>query len=46
MIINHGWTPEKFANLSINSKAFVIASIRLKIDEEKKQAKKMKNKRR
>ena len=29
------YTPEQFINLPVNSKAFVIASIRLKMEKEK-----------
>ena len=38
--------PSTFANMETNEKAFVIASIRIRVDDEKKEAKKLKAKRR
>lgn len=35
-ILKWGWKPREFANLPINEKAFVIACIRHKVDEDKK----------
>lgn len=34
------YTPEQFASLPINQKAFVIASIQLKMEEEKRRNRK------
>lgn len=43
-VLNMGYTPSQWINLTIKEKAFVIASIKIKIDEEKKQSKKLKSK--
>lgn len=36
-VLNMGWTPSQYINLSQRERAFIIASIQLKIEEEKKQ---------
>ena len=41
-ILNMGWTPSQYINLPYKERAFVIASILTKIEEEKKQNQKMK----
>lgn len=43
-VLNMGWTPSKWLDLNVKEKAFVIACILTKVEEEKKQAKEMKNK--
>lgn len=42
-VLNMGYTPSQFIELNQKERAFVIASIQLKIEEEKKQAKKLKS---
>ncbi|MBP5426832.1 MAG: hypothetical protein J6Y29_02930 [Clostridiales bacterium] len=37
--------PSQFINLPVNEKAFIVASIQLKIEHDKKEAKKIKAKR-
>lgn len=44
-ILKWGWKPREFVNLPINEKAFVIACIRHKVDEDKKLDDKLKTKR-
>lgn len=41
-VLNMGWLPSDWLKLSRKEKSFVIASILLKIDEEKKQMNKAK----
>ena len=41
-VLNMGWTPSQYIKLSPKDKAFVIASILTKLDEEKKQSAKIK----
>lgn len=41
-VLNMGYTPSQYIKLSQRERAFIIASIKLKIDEEKKQQNKMK----
>lgn len=43
-VLNMGYTPSQYIKLSQKERAFIIASIKLKIDEEKKQQRKMKSK--
>ena len=43
-VLNMGYTPSQFINLNYREKAFVIASIMIKIEEEKKQTSKAKSK--
>lgn len=38
--------PSTFANMEMNEKAFVVASIRIRVEDEKKEAKKLKAKKR
>ena len=38
--------PSTFANMEMNEKAFVVASIRIRVEDEKKEAKKLQAKRR
>lgn len=35
-VLNMNWTPTQFCKLSEKEKAFVIASIKIKIEEERK----------
>lgn len=42
-VLNMGYTPSQFINLGTKEKAFVIASILIKIEEEKKQMAKAKS---
>lgn len=44
-VLNMGYTPSQFINLNQKEKAFIIASIKLKIEEEKNQAAKLKTRR-
>jgi hypothetical protein len=37
-----GWTPSQYTKLSQRERAFIIASVQLKLEEEKKQQRKMK----
>jgi len=39
-----GWTPSQYINLPYKDRMFVIASILIKLEEEKKQNKKLKAK--
>ena len=41
-----GYKPSDWLNLNIKEKAFIIANIKIKIEEEKKQAQKAKSRRR
>ena len=41
-VLNMGYTPSQFANLSINEKSFVMACVQIKLEEEKKQNAKLK----
>ena len=43
-ILNMGWTPSQYINLSQKERALVIASIQIKLDEEKKQQQKLNSK--
>lgn len=43
-VLNMGWTPSQYIELSQKERAFIAASIEIKIEEEKKQQKKMKAK--
>ena len=43
-VLNMGWTPSQFMNLSYKEKMFVTACVLTKVEEEKKQAQKMKSK--
>jgi len=36
-VLNMGYTPSQYINLSEKERAFIIASIQIKIEEEKKQ---------
>ena len=42
-VLNFHWTPSQFLNLKNREKAFVIACIDLKINEEEMQLKRLKN---
>lgn len=44
-VLNMGWTPSQYINLSQKERALVIASVQIKLEEEKKQQQKMKAKR-
>lgn len=44
-VLNMGYKPSDFANLNIKEKAFIMACIDIKIEEEKKQMAKIKAKR-
>ena len=35
-VLNMGWTPSQFLNLPPKDKAFVIASIKIKLERQKK----------
>lgn len=39
-VLNMGYTPSQYINLSQRERAFIIASIQIKIEEEKKAQKK------
>jgi len=41
-VLNMGYTPSQYINLNQKERAFVIACIQIKIDEEKKQQAKAK----
>ena len=41
-----GWTPSQYINLPYKDRMFVVASVLIKLDEEKKQQQKMKSKNR
>lgn len=41
-VLNMGYTPSKWVKLAPREKAFIIASIQIKLEEEKKQQKKAK----
>lgn len=41
-VLNMGYTPAQWLKLSYKEKAFIMAAIKLKIDEEKKNASKIK----
>lgn len=43
-VLNMGYTPSQYINLNRKERAFIIASILIKIEEEKKQQAKLKNK--
>lgn len=43
-VLNMGWTPSQYVNLSQKEKDFVIASVQIKLEEEKKQQKKINSK--
>ena len=43
-VLNMGYTPSQYVKLSQKERAFIIASIQIKMEEEKKQQKKMKAK--
>lgn len=45
-VLNMGYKPSDWLNLNIKEKAFIIANIKIKIEEEKKQAQKAKSRRR
>ena len=40
-VLNMGWTPSKYINLLPKERAFVIASVLTKIEEEKKHQKEL-----
>lgn len=42
-VLNMGYTPSQWINLSQKERAFIIACIQIKIDEEKKQQAKAKS---
>ena len=42
-VLNMGYTPSQWINLKQKEKAFIIAAIKIKIEEEKKQQSKMKS---
>lgn len=42
-ILNMNWTPSQFSRLSNKEKAFVIASIDIRIQTEEEEKRKMKN---
>ena len=42
-VLNMGYTPSQWVKLTQRERAFIIASIKIKIEEEKKQQSKMKN---
>lgn len=44
-VLNMGYTPSQWISLSQKEKAFIIASIMIKIEEEKKQTSKARTKR-
>lgn len=44
-VLNMGYKPSDWLKLNIKERAFIIASIKIKIDEEKKQAQKIKARR-
>lgn len=43
-VLNMGYTPSQYIKLSQKERAFIIASIQIKIEEEKKQQKQAKAK--
>lgn len=43
-VLNMGYTPEQYMNLSRKERAFIIACIQIKIEEEKKQQAKIRSK--
>lgn len=43
-VLNMGYTPSQWINLTQKEKAFIIAAISIKVEEEKKQQSKIKNK--
>ena len=43
-VLNMGYTPSQWVNLTQREKAFIIAAISIKVEEEKKQQSKIKNK--
>jgi hypothetical protein len=43
-VLNMGYTPSQYINLNQKERAFIIASILIKIEEEKKQQAKARNK--
>lgn len=44
-VLNMGYTPSQYINLSQKERAFVIASVKIKVEEEKKQERKIRNSR-
>lgn len=42
-VLNMNWTPTQFAKLSNREKAFVIASIKIKMEAEREERRKIKN---
>ena len=42
-VLNMGYTPSQYIQLSQKDRAFITASIQIKLEEEKKQANKIKN---
>ena len=42
-VLNMGYTPSQYINLSRRDRAFIIASIKTKLEEEKKASKKAKS---